>query len=98
MNNNKQHIEIEPIMDQIRQQIKSKKRKNHEPCPLPDSSRGPGKGVQAMTLDELRNKLNESWNVSQRPFTSYRPIIGPLIVLYKKILLKLVKMPLCNYL
>lgn len=84
-------IEIEPIMEQIRQQAKSNKKPNQESFDFAQD-----KGVQPMTLDELRQQLNEYWDVSQRPFTSHRPIIGRVIVWYKKLLFKLIKLPLCN--
>ncbi|MFB3896564.1 MAG: class I SAM-dependent methyltransferase [bacterium] len=91
MNQKQPKIEIEPIMDQIRQQVKS-----NDKIVNPSVARPLGEGVQPMTLDELRQQLNEYWDVSQRQFTSHRPIIGPLIVWYKKILFKLIKLPLCN--
>ncbi|MCX7919520.1 MAG: class I SAM-dependent methyltransferase [bacterium] len=91
--NQKPRLEIEPIMEQIRQQINRQGKKQPESFDFVLD-----KGVSAMNLDELKVKLNESWNVGQRPFTSHRPIIGPFIVWYKKILFQLIKLPLCNVL
>jgi 2-polyprenyl-3-methyl-5-hydroxy-6-metoxy-1,4-benzoquinol methylase len=97
MPNNEFVILIEPIMDQIRQQARSKgKNKIFNPSPLETGDQS--KGVPLMTQDEFRYKSNESWNIGNRPFTSHRPVIGRFIVLYKKILYKLIKIPLCNVL
>jgi 2-polyprenyl-3-methyl-5-hydroxy-6-metoxy-1,4-benzoquinol methylase len=97
MPKNESVILIELIMDQIRQQTRSKgKNKIINPSPLETGDQS--KGVPTMTQEEFRYKSNESWNIGNRPFTSHRPVIGRFIVLYKKILYKLIKIPLCNVL
>lgn len=49
------------------------------------------------TAIELADKLNDEWSIGQRPFTTHRGILGKLAILYKKVTLPLVRLPLCNY-
>lgn len=61
--------------------------KNHEPI-----------RIDYLTLPEIQQQLNGNWDVGQRQFTSHRSLFGKIIVLYKKFIFTLLKLPLCNFL
>ncbi len=80
-------VDVEEIMANIRQNLKDK---GIEEVDFPDvlSLAGPG-DVGDYSIDEDMAVLNTDWEVvADRPITSHRKIIGPIIVFFKKVVRK----------